>query len=135
MTRESTIPFALFSAYLTSLDSVENERRTQFLAQQLTAAEVDWSNVTGAYKGSHEVSFLALLPNGDDSYAFRTVERLCRAYGQESLLYVDGQRQATLYYLDGRVEPIGVFHAVTEVDALERDGWTRDLAGTYYAVG
>lgn len=135
MTRESATPFALFSAFTTTQSKETNEARTQFLARQLNALGVDWSNVTGSYKGAEEVSFLALLPGGDGSDEFWRILKLLKAYEQESLLYVDGQRCATLVYADGHSVKVGRFFAVPEPIALAGDGWTRDLAGTYYAVG
>ena len=129
------VPFALFSGSLADKSAAENLGRTEFLGRELTAAGIEWTPVLGAYKGVKEQSFLALLPQGDDSHDFDAVLRLAKTYGQESILYVDAQRLASLHYMadDADVEFVGQFGEAAEADALAQDGYTF-FAGHYYTV-
>lgn len=129
------VPFALFSGSLADKSAAENRGRTEFLGRELTAAGLEWTPVLGAYKGVSEQSFLVLLPQGDDSHDFDTVMRLAKTYGQESALYVDSARFASLHYTadEADIEFVGQFGEATEADALAQDGYTL-FDGRYYTV-
>lgn len=127
-------PFAIFSAQLAGLDPAVNAGRNDFLRRELQHTGLDFQAVLGSYKGVEEQSFLVLLPHGDFGSDFVVVERLSRKWEQESFLFVDGQRQSSLHYSDGRVEMVGVFSPVTRGEAAQLDGWTQDAYGSFYAV-
>lgn len=129
------VPFAVFSGSLADKSIAENIGRVDFLQRELVTAGLDSTPVLGSYKGVRENSVLVLLPDGDDSAAFDVVFRLAKLYGQESILYVDSARLASLHYTadEADVEFVGQFGEATETDAFAKDGWTY-LDGRYYTV-
>lgn len=87
--------------------------------------------VLGSYKGILETSFVA---NADTDDKLDAVIQLAKQYNQESVLIIDEQRRASLFFIKtGQYEPIGDFRAVDAETAKSLDNWTLD--GTqYYAV-
>lgn len=97
------IPFVVFSAERTGFTADVNAWRTQSAENQLRnmAGSPDFIFVQGKYKDDCETSFLVLLPQGDTSYLFHAIARLAGRWGQESMLYVDANRHASLICLGG----------------------------------
>ena len=87
-----------------------------------------FKTLQGSYKGQVETSYLV------DADFQGIVWDLAREYNQESILYVDENRNAYLEYLaDGRIEKLGKFQAITNVKNL--DAYTVDLStGIAYAA-
>lgn len=136
MSRNTETPFVVFSAERHELPAEQNGARHDFLVRQLSAAGLSFdASLRGRYKGSQERSILVLIPEGDGSQEFSTVLRIARAFQQESVLYVDGEREACLRYLDGegRWEHIGHWSRVSEAEAQARDSYT-EARGAFYAV-
>lgn len=128
------IPFAIFSAELAGESQKLNEARHAFLVRQLdNSGQAIDDSLQGCYKGSRERSVLVLLPLGEDSWQFTQVMNLAKAFQQESVLFVDANRAASLHYTDGRVEFIGQWTAITADDSLWFDSYT-EAHGSHYAV-
>lgn len=126
-------PFYLISAALAGDSAREAAERTSTLATQLRSLGFAVDNVTGCYKGQTEPSLIVIPWPDYNSAAEADVLRLARVWGQESVLAVDANRQATLLYADGTREPLGAFVPAAESKALKHDAWT-ERNGRYYVV-
>ena len=127
-------PFVIVSAELSHLSAEENDQRSEALEAMLEAKHLSYKPVLGCYKGKRENSFLVLAAG---RYVFSEVMSLARAYGQESILYVDSDRAATLYFLDDRAPVgLGLYREVSEQAALQQDAYTYDpqTAGYWVAM-
>jgi hypothetical protein len=129
-------PFAILSAERPEYTSEVNQWRSRSLESQLASRDMDQRQLQGVYKGTNERSFLVLLPGGETGYHYATgLPQLARRWGQESWLYVDANRFASLHYADGRIEALGVWQAATRADAVAADGHTYDPGtGLYFVV-
>lgn len=126
--------FIILSAERTEYGADVNRERSDMLARQLQARDLDFAPVTGCYKGAQERAFLVLA--GEDSPDWYAVLSLARRYGQESILSVCGSRLASLHYLADAENPVrlGEFRPVPAAYALGLDAWTRDAAGNYWSA-
>jgi hypothetical protein len=128
---KTNIPFVVFSAEKAGFSADVNAWRTQSAEFQLRnmAGKPDFIFVEGKYKNSCETSFLVLLPQGDATYAFHQLLRLASRWGQESVLYVDANRQATLVYLGtnglvARMEYVGAWMEIDKEQRAAFDAYT-----------
>ncbi len=97
----------------------------------LLSLGLQFKPVVGRYKGVDEASWLVLI---DDNQDLERLKVQLKAHGQESYLWVNEDRQATLVYLDdaSRIE-LGKFSAIEPNEALKHDNFTVDPAtGVYY---
>lgn len=131
-------PFVVISADRATYSAELNAQRRDMFEHQLAARELDFKRVQGVWKGIPEVSYIVLIPEpGDEHNALR----LARRYGQESALYVDANRHATLLALnaeDGGPDikeqvGLGQWSPVSKAYALHLDAYTLD-GDQYYAV-
>lgn len=137
-------PFAIVSACRHEYDTEVNAARTEQFAGHLDWREIPYRRVLGSYKGVRETSFLVELPGSDERGVFDQLLALGRRYGQEGVLFVDANRRAAVWLTDPAVRTdhsrqqcfvlSGRFQQVTEADAMQRDSWTQDEEGRYYAV-
>lgn len=113
-----------------SLDTRDIKTSLEDGAAILRVNHIPFKRVIGTYKNTQEVSYLVPSVYQDQ------VLRLAKEMDQESILEVDGNKNAVLRYIeDGRVERLGRFTKVSEDEALNLDSWTRDIqTGDYYAV-
>jgi hypothetical protein len=132
-------PFVVISADRKEYTCELNANRRDMFEHQLNARELDYKRVEGFYQGETEVSYVVLIPEpGDEHNALR----LARRYGQESALYVDANRHASLFLLnreDGGpdireiVRVPGTWQELPAAQALTLEAFTRD-GDRYYAV-
>lgn len=124
-------PFLVLSADRIEYDESLNALRRDTFEHQLRARELDFKRVDGSYKGTREVSYVVLIPTtGAEADAIR----LARRYGQESVLYVDANRFATLITLyPGQGGPdisghrgAGWWREVDQLAAQNAEAYTRD---------
>jgi hypothetical protein len=109
------------SAELSSLPAVVNESRTLRLGLALRAAGAEYISVDGIYKGTRERSYMVR------GVPLEAALSLGAAFGQESILAVDGSGAARLVYMDGRPDvSLGVARQAQPSD----DASTR-LAGVF----
>ena len=95
------------------------------LHSDMLVSQKPYRVVKGCYKGIKELAFLVYGMN-------RTMMLLLMVkYNQDSILYVDNERRATLLYQDGRIEYIGIFKNVSEERALREFAYT-ELDGRYF---
>jgi hypothetical protein len=122
--RQELVPVIIFA--LNSGD-VELERKI------LGAAGIAFAPARGSYNGTEEDSWICLARDPDE---IARILRIARAWSQESILYIDEQREADLYYLEsGNLETLGKLEHVTELEARMRSNWTQCLiTGQYFTV-
>lgn len=127
-------PFIIMSAELSALSTEENAHRSEALSAWLDAKGWAHKPVIGSYKGSEEIAVVIPVTDSEHEAA---LYRLAKAYGQESVLYVDANRYATLIYVQtGKLAGLGMFRKVSELDARQREAYTHDIMeGAYYVAG
>jgi len=112
--------FYIFSASLSVLDAIENQRRTSEVISLLDGAGVKYRLVAGCYDNTEEISFV-VGAKWDDM-----VHYLAREYNQESVLFVDVCNNATLIYNDqGKIQRLGKFQRTEDVTGC--NAYTMDL--------
>lgn len=109
-------PYMIVSAEKAGLSAEENALRSESLRRQLEAGELPPIALRGAYNGTQELSFLVMA--GEDSPEAAAVERLAWHWQQESVLYIDADKRATLIYWDGTRKALGPFKEVSPEAAL-----------------
>jgi hypothetical protein len=87
--------------------------------------------VDGCYKGKTEKSFKVNVENKSD---WETVKRIATVCEQESVLLIDNERNAFLFFLQSsKAEFIGVLTAVPKAEALKHEAYTYDpTLDTYF---
>ena len=116
--------FFIISAERFNLTKEENAQRTVAMAATLLHDGVDFIACHGVYKGTAERSFM-VMDTGPQIACL--VERLAKAYEQESVLEVR-KLKATLVYFDGKTKPehLGRFEphngSVSDLDAYTQVG-------------
>lgn len=78
-------------------------------------------HVFGCYKGIKNNAYIVSIR---DTNEFKLVMSLANHYDQESVLYVDSNGLASLEYMNGTSEVLGVFKAVDSTAGL--DAYTTD---------
>jgi hypothetical protein len=109
-----------------NLDSIEAEHNaiSKFLGYEYERPALD-----GCYKGEVERSYI-LEVNGKD---LTDILAFSKEYNQESILYLDNQRLATLIYSMDNMVSLGLFKGVSEAHAKSKDAYTfNPLTLTYY---
>lgn len=125
----------IISAFHADQSTGANLRDTKQLQLELEQAfgPTFIKRVLGSYKGAEEQSFVV---NGDR----RKVLDIAAHFGQESVLHLDTNRQATLYFINQgpgteTYEKLGRLVTCTEEEAKAGDAWTYDRKqGQYYHV-
>lgn len=112
----------------------DNVARTDRLIVDLHRLGLMAKPVVGVYQGTRETSFVVAVP---DETALVRACALATLAEQESVLYIDADRTATLLYLaTGARVDLGRFRAVSESEARAADAYTFDpLTDTYYRAG
>ena len=93
--------FFIISAERFNLSREENAQRTMAMVATLLHECADFIACHGVYKGTAERSFMVL---GAGLQTACLIERLAKAYEQESVLEVRNL-EATLVYFDGETKP------------------------------
>lgn len=96
---------------------------------------------TGCYKGTQSRCYIVDIGHDGDRYGMVNQETLnkvlglAEAYSQESVLILDSERNAQLYYLETQqLTDLGKLRAVSRLEALQSDAWTY-VNSTYYKAG
>lgn len=106
------------------------------LRQFATMPDSSCRTLEGCYKGVQEPAFMTDAAN---FYANGGPLSLA-SDGQESILFLDNQRNAFLRfapdYEEASQKYLGQWRQVTKAEALARDAWTRDpQTGAYWVAG
>lgn len=109
--------FIILSAELSTEDNLENAIRTERLAMMLEDLHLPFKVIEGVYKGTSEVSFMVTVKNESE---YETVKDLgLKTFGQESVLFRNLHGLAFLVYGNGKLESIGRFQQVNDVEKEE----------------
>lgn len=126
-------PFLILSAEKASLPADMNAQRTAFLERQLQDANLAPIRVNGLYEGTRETSFLIFEDSA--GRAEEAATRLARAYGQDTLLRVDGARRAYLEDLrTGSTIDLGYWSQIDSADKARLNAYTETADGSVYAT-
>ena len=109
-----------------NLDSEEIEQQA---ISRFTGKDYTRPSLVGCYKGQDERSYIidAVDNSLDDILTF------AKQYNQESILYLDNQRLATLIFDKDNSVSLGKFKGVSESNATSRDAYTYNPStNTYY---
>ena len=119
-------PFVIFA-----INSDMDSRAEQDLIGAFLGKSV--KKLTGCYNGKTEHSYLVVLDNEEDLILVRD---LAAIYNQESILYVDNEREAKLHYLSQPSQKrLGRWSNVSAPVAISSDCYTFDPAtGRYYVT-
>ncbi len=99
---------------------------SKFLGYEYTSTAM-----IGSYKGEQNPSYIIELTHKTQE----DVTSFARANNQESILYLDNERRATLVFSDGLINvPLGMFKAVPKTIALESDNWTLNPNTNQYYI-
>jgi len=121
----------ILSAEKSDLPSYENEKRTSNLRKCLEDCNFYFSEAQGFYKGSIETSFVVIVRDSVELEALKSFAFL--NFKQESILHQDSNGLSWLIYSDGKEEKLGKLKKVSEVDAKNKNNYTK-LNGQYYAI-
>ena len=124
--------FIIFSVDNNFDDILLLEHKRENLEQELKQV-FNYKLVEGCYKGKTEVSFYVEIETVQD---FNLIENIAHYYKQESILFVNDDRQAYLVYLDDTSNPvyIGNFKQVSKSEALQHDAYTYDYKNNGYYI-
>lgn len=127
-------PFAVISAENPTWLPDVNAWRTESLRKQLRDDEMVFVPLEGHYNATNEASFLVYLYRGDAGPAFTLLRKLAARWGQESILYVDANRGASLIYLDGSPSlDVGLWQDTNAETARANAAYSYDpTQGRYY---
>ena len=125
--------FAVFSAERASLSPLANIQRARDLSDWLTSSAHDHAAVSGCYNGARESGQLVLLYDGLSGQAWQDCVMLAAQYGQESILYVDDDRQAFLFSLaTSEFSSVGAWKETTQAHAESLPAYTIGPEGRYW---
>jgi hypothetical protein len=121
----------IMSAELSSLNSVENVRRTLLLNDMIAELRLPFKQSIGVYKGSKERSFVVVV---NDQAEIDTLAGFAfKSFGQESILHQDSNQLARLVYSDGRTETLGKLVQVSKELTETLDNYTL-MDGKFYTT-
>ncbi len=121
----------IMSAELSSLNSVENVRRTLLLNDMIAELRLPFKQSIGVYKGSKERSFVVVV---NDQAEIDTLAGFAfKSFGQESILHQDSNQLARLVYSDGKMETLGKLVQVSKELAETLENYTV-MDGKFYTT-
>ena len=123
-------PVYILSVSQADLSKDENADADTVARRYLDDEGISYKVVQGSYKGSKETSYVVNAANAD------TVHFLAAKYNQDSVLFLDGARNAFLRYLaDWHKEVyVGQFQTASEAVAVLQDGYTHDTVKDIYYI-
>jgi hypothetical protein len=125
----------IFSVFQKDKPAKDNFTAHMLVESLLKTAQLDYKELGGMYKGTPEQSFLVVAPFGHLSPVLANIRKIAKRYNQESILYIDNEKNAYLDDLIGQVEKIGKLTPTTQEDAVKQDGYSLDLStGQYYVI-
>jgi len=127
-------PFIIFSVYQSDCDISTNCINTHDIAGKLAQLHIPFKIVRGQYKQREEDSFYCQFRNDSDK---ADILSIAKKFNQESILFVDERRRATLYYLKNSNKlGLGTFKQVSKFEAIQHDAYTYDIINNgYYICG
>lgn len=120
------LPTVIMSASVSTLPDEVNMSQSFALKVSLEHVALPFKKVLGSYKGVTEAS--VVIPLSPWSPELPIILQLARDFHQESVLYLDETRRASLLFGNGQSIPIGHFHTVSKAVAMASDAYTYDPA-------
>lgn len=120
------------SAELSTLDSAENNRRSNILLGHLQQKGYNFKPLVGVYKGTKEKSFAVEV----DTRQLVDLLMVAKGFTQESVLIVDEKNKATLNFIgDKKKVKLGTFKIATKEVAEKHENYSFDPStGRYFVV-
>lgn len=88
-------------------------------------------NMLGCYNGTESPSYIIEVTSENPLGA---ILEFAENNNQESILYLDNQRNAYLYYTDGGIVSLGRFISTNEIVAKSKDCWTYNPETKVYYI-
>lgn len=115
--------FVLLSVFKTNKSNSENEENHKKSLKHLKGFGINFKEVFGVYNGNKEKSIL--IPIINVNFDFAMAKQLCAIYDQESILFVDSERNAELVFLGlDKTEKLGKFIVVGKGVAEQCQNYT-----------
>ena len=131
--------FVIFSVFQTRLSKDEHLENHKKVLRHLKTFGLRFKVVEGVYRGETELSIM--VPVINQVFDYSTVEQLAHIYDQQSILFVDSDRNAELRFMvksfDASLnelpksEKLGKFIATTKGIATQCNSYTKD-GNNYY---
>ena len=130
--------FVIFSVFQTRLSKDENLENHKKVLRHLKTFGLRFKVVEGVYRGETELSIM--VPVINQVFDYSTVEQLAHIYDQQSILFVDSDRNAELRFMvkafdaslnQVKSEKLGKFIATTKGIATQCNSYTKD-GNDYY---
>jgi len=120
-------PFVIISAERFTNTIEENEKNHNELLTQLKKDKFSIKEVEGVYQGTVEKSILVILNQRWLAVELATFKNYAAIFNQESILFVDEERNASLIFPQGGLsEKLGKFIAVSKGIAIQMSNYTFD---------
>lgn len=125
----------IFSVTRPDTSTSENFRNHMLAGSLLKSLNVGFQELGGLYKGQAEVSFAVNVPFTALEPTLAEIRKIAKRYNQDSILYVDNEKNAYVDDLIGSVERVGKYLKLTRDEALRHKSYNVDLhTGDFYAV-
>ena len=133
--KDAFVIFSVFQSRLSHQDNMDNHKK---VLRHLKDFGLNYKVVEGVYRGESELSIL--VPVINQVFDLATVEQLAHIYNQQSILFVDSDRNAELKFMvkafdenldQVRSEKLGKFIATTKGIATQCENYTKD-GNNYY---
>ena len=134
--KDAFVIFSVFQSRLSHRDNMDNHKK---VLRHLEDFGFKYKVVEGVYRGESELSIL--VPVINQVFDLATVEQLAHIYNQQSILFVDSDRNAELKFMvkafDASLnelpksEKLGKFIATTKGIATQCNSYTKD-GNDYY---
>ncbi len=134
--KDAFVIFSVFQSRLSHRDNMDNHKK---VLRHLKDFGLKYKVVEGVYRGESELSIL--VPVINQVFDLATVEQLAHIYNQQSILFVDSDRNAELKFMvkpfDASLnelpksEKLGKFIATTKGIATQCENYTKD-GNNYY---
>ena len=124
----------ILSAELSDQTDIQNKHQTDTLEARLKQKNASYKHLVGSYKGIREASFLIEV---NDNFNLFDAEALGCRFGQESVLVLDEDRNASLVTLNIKLDTvkIGKLKAITNKEAIKLEAWSYcPLNNQFYGV-
>ncbi len=120
-------PFVIFSAYLNTLSEAANLLRHAETLAELDQLNIGYRVLDGMYAGNKERSILVTNIGIAIELAFTSLQ-------QESILITDSNSRAYLQFANESTQELGLWHEITESDALKSQAYTFDVIQQKYWI-
>jgi len=133
--KDAFVIMSVFSHRKSKADNLDNHRKT---LAHLKAFGLKYKEITSVNRGESELSIM--IPVINEVFDLATVEQLAHIYDQQSILFVDSDRNAELRFMvkafdenlkQLKPEKLGKFIATTKGIATQCENYTKD-GNNYY---